>query len=88
MNGLGRGCRVRPVVLAGRGPRTGRWGGVCATEGEFIPGFGKADTHAWEYVGGFCVRRVISNAVELRARARAASRPPQDLSMVLYLRGE
>jgi hypothetical protein len=46
----------------------------------------KADTNAWEYVGRFRVRRVISDAVELMARARAASRLPEDLSMVLYLR--
>jgi len=48
----------------------------------------KADTNAWKYVGRFCVRRVISDAAELRARARAASRPPGGLSMALYLRGE
>ena len=72
------------VILSGRGPGIERGARVFATQREFIPCFVKADTNAWEYVGRFCVRRVIS---ELRARARAASRPPKDLSMVLYLRG-
>jgi len=75
------------VILSGRGPGIERWARVFATQREFIPCFVKADTNAWEYVGRFCVRRVISDVVERKARARAASRPPQDLSMVLYLRG-
>jgi len=75
------------VILSGRGPGIERWARVFATQREFIPCFVKADTNAWEYVGRFCVRRVISDVVERRARARAASRPPKDLSMVLYLRG-
>jgi hypothetical protein len=75
------------VILPGRGPQIERWARIFATQRDFIPCFVKADSNAWEYVGRFCVRRVISDAVELRARARAASRPPEDLSMVLYLRG-
>ena len=74
------------VILPGRGPKIERWARAFATQRDFIPCFVKADTNAWEYVGRFRVRRVISDAVELRARARAASRPPEDLSMVLYLR--
>jgi hypothetical protein len=76
------------VILPGRGPKIERWAQVFVTQRHFIPCFVKADTDAWEYVGRFCMRRVILSAAELRARAWAASRPPGDLSMVLYLRGE
>ena len=75
------------VILSGRGPKIERWARVFATQRDFIPCFVKAATNAWEYVGRFRVRRVISDTVELGARARAASRPPKDLSMILYLRG-
>jgi hypothetical protein len=76
------------VILPGRGPTIERWARVFATQRDFIPCFVKTDTNAWEYVGRFCVRRIISDAAELRARARAASRPLGGLSMVLYLRGK
>jgi hypothetical protein len=76
------------VILPGRGPAIERWAHVFATQRGFIPCFVKEDTDAWEYMGRFCVRRVISDAAELGARARAAYRPPGALSMVLYLRGK
>jgi len=67
------------VILPGRGPKIERWARVFATQRDFIPCFVKADTNAWEYVGHFCVRRVISDAAELRAegegRVQAAGGP-------------
>lgn len=76
------------VILPGRGPAIERWARVFVEQPGFIPCFVRVHGDAWEYVGAFRVRRVISDAAELGARARAASRPARALSMVLYLRGK
>ena len=76
------------VVLPERAAASERWARVFATQDGSIPCFLKKQADAWEYVGCFRVRRVISDAGERQARAKRASRPARDVSMVLYLRGD
>lgn len=74
------------VILPGRGAAEQRWARVFAKQHGFVPCFVRKHSDTWEYLGHFCVRRVISDATELTVRARRASRPARALSMVLYLR--
>ncbi len=76
------------VILCGRDPEVVQWAEVFATQRDYIPCFLQAGITAWEYVGRFVVRRVISDKAQIRARAKAASRRMNDLSIVLYLLGE
>ena len=76
------------VILCGREPETARWAKVFAAQRYFIPCFVQAGITAWEYVGRFVVRRVITDKAQLKARAKAASRKINDVSTVLYLLGE